>query len=336
MKTILFAFKESATAEGIPVPKFYLGEFRVTAASDATITIEPTIPMTNEQMAVAGDPGPIPPATQSSWALYEVMPIDGHEWFAGKTEQEIRDLIPQALTGLAPPEYEKFIAQFIRDGQQADEVNDPPDTIWYEVKFLKPYKVTVDAAAMASVDEPLPFDAQGRAVLDRLRLAAPGADPADAEFAVGDTGIFYKQAADQLIADGVAEKVRPIYRRRLTDFELKLDGVHSQLVDLDSRIRALTLDVASIQASKDKADSQATLLEDFRTKLSDDLAKVKFEVAELTTYRDAVAARLTEVRGELSQLYRSNKALSRELASLNAQMTEEIEQRTRAATARVD
>lgn len=342
IKTVLFAFKEGPTADGFSVPRFFLGEFRVTAASDASITIEPAMPMTNDQMGVAANPNPFtPPGMQptgpGTWVLYEVMPVDGHEWFAGKTDQEIRELIPQPLTGLAPPDYEKFIAQFVRDGQAADEVNDPPDTIWYEVEFLKPYTVTVDAAAVVSVDEPLPpFDAQGRAVLDRLRLAKPGDPPADAEFAVGDTGIFDKQTADQLIADMTAKKLRPIYRRRLVDFELKLHGVHSQIVDLDSRIRALTLDVASIQASKDKADSQATLLEDFRTKLSDDLAKVKFEVAELTKYGDAVATRLAEVRGELSQLYRSNKALSRELAALNAQMTEEIEQRTRAATARVD
>jgi chromosome segregation ATPase len=128
--------------------------------------------------------------------------------------------------------------------------------------------------------------------------------------------------------------VRPIYRRRLTDFEGKFHSVHEQIVDLTSRIRALSLDVAAIRVSKDKADAQATLLEDFRSQLNEDLAKVKFELDELTKYGESVSARLGEVRGELSQLYRSNKALSRELAALNAQMTEEIEQRTRSATAR--
>ena len=38
------------------------------------------------------------------------MPVDGHEWFAGKTDEEIRALIPMQMTGLAPADYEKFIS----------------------------------------------------------------------------------------------------------------------------------------------------------------------------------------------------------------------------------
>ncbi|HEX5104019.1 MAG TPA: hypothetical protein VFV87_09430, partial [Pirellulaceae bacterium] len=176
----------------------------------------------------------------------------------------------------------------------------------------------------------------GRAQLDRLRRAKPGQKAADMEFASGETATFDRATADKLIADGVAEKVQPIYRRRLTDFELKFHGLHSQIVEINSRIRALSQDVAAIQTSKAKADAQATLLEDYRAKLTADRDKVKFERDELKKYSEAVAGRLSEVRSELSQLYRSNKALSRELAALNAQMTEEIEQRTRAATARAN
>jgi hypothetical protein len=323
------------------VPAFYLGEFRVTGVTETTITIEPVIPLSDMQRGAASDPGPIvlggQPAAQqqATWTLYEVMPVDGHEWLAGKTEEDIRAMIPQPLTGLAPPDYEKFIAQFLRDGQQADEVNDPPENIWYEVKFLQPYSVQVDAAAVASVDTE-PFDSEGRAQLDRLRQAKPGDEPAKSDFAKDDTGVFDKATADDLISRGVAEKVRPIYRRRLNDFELKFTGIHAQIVELNGRIRGLSLDIAAIQTSKTKADEQAMLLEDYKSKLTDDLAKVKFELDELSKYGGALATRLTEVRGELSNLYRSNKALAREMAALNAQMTEEIERRTREATARAN
>jgi hypothetical protein len=331
-KTVLFAFKEGQTADGIPVPLYYLGEFRVTNVAETSVTVEPVIPQTPEQQAVSRDPSPIPPATQATWVLYEVMPVDGHEWFAGKTEEEIRALIPMQMTGLAQPQYEKFISQFLRDSQAADEVNDPPENIWYEVKFLQPYKVPIDAPAVPSIDSEA-FDSEGRAQLDRLRSAEPGADPATSDFEKDQTGIFDKATTDDLVARGIAQKVRPVFRRRLSDFELKFHAVNSLIVELNGRIRALSLDVASIQASKAKADRQATLLEDYKTKLNDDLAKVKFELQELTTYGGAVATRLGEVRAELSNLYRSNKALSRELAALNAQMTEEIERRTREATA---
>jgi hypothetical protein len=334
-KTILFAFKEGQTAEGSPVPMFYLGEFRVTGVTETTITIEPVIPLSNEQRAVANDASPIPPATQATWALYEAMPVDGHEWLAGMTDEQIRALIPQPLTGLAPPDYEKFIAQFLRDGDQADEVNDPPDNIWIEVEFLQPHEVTIDAVAVASVDTE-PFDSEGRAQLDRLRRAKPGEEPAKSSFAKGETGVFDRTTADDLIRRQIAKKVRPVYRRRLNEFELKFNGLHAQIVELNGRIRALTLDVAAIQTSKAKADAQAVLLEDYKLKLNDDLAKVKFELDEMKQYAGAVSTRLAEVRGELSQLYRANKAAARELAALNAQMTEEIERRAREATARAN
>jgi hypothetical protein len=337
-KTVLFAFKEATTADGLQVPFFYLGEFRVANVSDTSVTVEPVIPQTPEQQGVSRDPNPIilgpPPASQvpPTWTLYEVMPVDGHDWFAGKTEEELRALMPMQMTGLAQPQYDKFISQFVRDGQAADEVNDPPENIWYEVEFLKPYSMVIDAPAVASIDSEA-FDSEGRAVLDRLRAAEPGAEDAKSEFKVGDKGFFDKATTDRLVADGTAKIARPIFRRRLNDFELKFHAVNTQIVELNSRIRALTADVASIQASKAKADRQAMLLEDYKTKLNDDLAKVKFELTELTGYAASLTNRLGEVRTELSTLYRSNKALSRELASLNAQMTEDIERRTRAATA---
>ena len=66
------------------------------------------------------------------------------------------------------------IAQFVRDGSQADEVNDSPDNIWYEVKFDKPHEVLVDA----TVDPPSldlePYASDGRAQHPRLRRATPG------------------------------------------------------------------------------------------------------------------------------------------------------------------
>ena len=57
-------------------------------------------------------------------------------------------------------------------------------------------------------------------------------------------------------------------------------------------------------------------------------------MAELKKYTTALSGRLTAVQSELSQLYRANKAISRELAELTARLTDEINRRTREATAR--
>ena len=82
-----------------------------------------------------------------------------------------------------------------------------------------------------------------------------------------------------------------------------------------------------------KALEQEKTLQELQSKLDDDLTKAKFERDELAKYSTTLAARLATVQGELSQLYRSNKALSRELAETSARLTEENERRTKEATA---
>jgi hypothetical protein len=50
-------------------------------------------------------------------------------------------------------------------------------------------------------------------------------------------------------------------------------------------------------------------------------------------YTSALSGRLAAVQSELSQLYRANKAIGRELAELSARLTEDINRRARDATA---
>ncbi|MEX2175497.1 MAG: hypothetical protein WD872_14130 [Pirellulaceae bacterium] len=350
-KTVVYAFKEGLTPQAgqtpatdpVVIPGYYLGEFQVTETAADSVTVVPTrLPMPPDQAAVANNLQGYAEGRPATWTLYEVAPIDSHEWLSDLTEEQLRVLIPQPMTGLPNDQYQKFLSQYLRDGKEADEVNDPPENIWIEVKFVKPHTVDVDAPSEASLDYPTlsgPFDSNGRARIDRLRRTKPGADPAAelaaAEFVKDDTAIFDRATAEQLIADDVATKVRSIYRRKLNDFELRFGGIHARIAALNGRIRALGRDLASLQASKSKADEQSALLDTFQTNLTADLTKVRYEAEELGNYNEAVTKRLDEVRAELSHLYRSNKALSRELTALNAQMTEEIEQRTRAATAMI-
>lgn len=322
-KTIVFAFKEAPNAEGIMVPAFYLGEYQVTAVAEMSVTVAPSIPQTAPQQAAARDPN-------GTWVLYEVCPIDGRDWLTA--DDPLTALIPQPQTGLSQAEYDKLIALYQRDGQPAEET-DPPDNVWIEVKFTRPHTVQVDAAAVNSVDSD-PFDASGQAVLDRLRRAKAGENPASVEFEVGDTAIFDQETANNLVGLGVAEKVRPIFRRKLNDYELRFHAIHRRIVEINGRLQALALDKAATEVAIAKAAEQETALQDLKTKLTEDVDKVQFELAELTKYSESVTARLTAVQAELSMLYRSNKALSRELAETSARLTEEIDRRTREATAR--
>lgn len=325
VKTVVHAFREGQDPGGLTVPVAYIGEFRAVAATDTSVTLAPNLPLSAQQVALVRDPS-------ANWSLYEVAPIDGHEYFQGMDEATLMALIPQAMTGLPNDQYKKLITDYLRDGQPADEATDPPENVWTQVKFKQAYTVPVDAPPIGSVDAE-PFNAEGQAQVDRLRVAKSSAQPGQVEFKVGDTAVFDQATANDLISRGIVDKVQPIYRRRLNDYELRFHGIHSRIVEINDRLRTLSLDLAAVSASKDKADQQAALLEDQRTKLTDDLAKVKFELAELSKYGDSVTTRLTEVRSELSQLYRSNKALSRELAAINARLTEEVKRRVRESTA---
>ena len=325
-KAVLFAFGEVANAEGMLLPSVYLGEYQVTAAAETSITVAPLL-QSQDQARMASTPN-------ATWTMYEVCPIDGHQWFAGLDEAALKALIPQALPGLPPippADYQKVIDQYVNDGKDTDETA-PEENLWIEVEFLKAHQVTVDAASQNTLDAN-PFDPNGLAVLDRVRRAGPGENPGTVDFEPGDTAVFDKETADQMIADGTAKLVRRIYRRKLNDYELRLHAINARLIELAAHQRSIALDKAASEAATAKALEQEKALQEDRTKLDDDLVKVKFERDELNKYSETLAARLAAVQGELSQLYRSNKALSRELAETSARLTEEIERRTRAATA---
>jgi hypothetical protein len=317
-KAILFAFGELQNAEGRMLPAVYLGEVEVTAVTDTSITVKPVL------LAPA-------PANSPTWTVFEVCPIDGHDWFAGLDDATLKALFPQAVTGLTPAEYQKLIDQYLNDGKDTDETA-AEENLWIQVEFLKAHQVTVDAASQNSIDTN-PFDLNGLAVLDRVRRAKPGDNPGAVDFEPGDKAVFDKATAQGLIDGGIAKLDKRIYRRKLNDYELRFHAINARMIEIAGEMRAIALDKAAIEASTAKALEQEKTLQELQSKLDDDLTKAKFERDELAKYSTTLAARLATVQGELSQLYRSNKALSRELAETSARLTEENERRTKEATA---
>jgi hypothetical protein len=324
-KTVLHAFREGqiAGADGTPlvVPIAYIGEFEAAAVTDSSVTLQPTMPLAADQIQAGTGPGQnyLP-----SWTIYEVCPVDGHQWFDGTDEQrqvELSKIIPQPL-----------LAAYLRDGREAN-ANDPPEHVWVEVKFLKDYELMVDAPAATSTDTE-PFNTEGQAVNPRLQnkdgagKVQFGPEAPRIPFAVLD-----KQTADGLVASGTAEVVKSIFRRPLNDYERKLHGIYDRYVELTSRQRQLDTDNKALLVSIEKANEQGKLIEELNAKQKDDLQKTVLERDELKRYRDELANRVMVVQTELSQLYRANKVLARELAEMNARLTEEIENRARQATA---
>src|SRR5262245_53392307 len=178
VKTVFHAFREGAQrpdGSGFPDRYFYIGEFQATAVTDTSVTLVPTMALsqTQTQYATANLPArPGPPI----WTLYEVCPIDGHEWLAGKTAEELQKMMPQQETGLQDKnKYDKLIHTYVEDGKSIDkaQADASPENAWVRIKFTQAYEAPVDAPTVNSA-ETEPFNAQGLAVLDRLRKAPPG------------------------------------------------------------------------------------------------------------------------------------------------------------------
>lgn len=332
-KTILHVFREGqATPDGPIVPAAYIGEFKADAVTDTAVTLAPTMPLTQDQIAAG--------RTAGSWALYEVCPVDGHDWFTGTREERLAPFAAASGVALAQLEKLPVMQPYLRDGGEAND-NDPPENVWYALRFEKEYEVPVDAPIVNSIDTE-PFNTEGQAVLQRLRRGATAEEMGTVKFGPGEgqihTAVLDRQTAESLIQQGIAQldtsaKPNKIYRRKLTDYERKLRSINEQIADLSSRIRQLDLDNKAMLAATEKAQQQQVLVEELKAKATADLAKVNHELAGLTKYKDSLQNRLASAQTELSQLYLANKALGRELARLSAELTEKIDERTREATA---
>jgi hypothetical protein len=136
---VVYAFSEEFNEQGRPIPTFYLGEHKVAASQDGSVTLEPTLPLSEAQQAFINS------GAATSWTLYELMPIDSHTAFAAPgsqpTDEEIFGRMDEetirALLANVPAEegrQEQLIASYMRDGQQARN-DDPSDRVWVQRCF---------------------------------------------------------------------------------------------------------------------------------------------------------------------------------------------------------
>jgi hypothetical protein len=333
-KLVVYAFKDAsivdeATGAAIVAPGFFLGEFMVTKTDATSVTLAPMMKLAPDQEQringnAANEPG--------SWTLYEVSPIDTYEIFAGLDANAIKKFIPQAETGLPNDAYEALINTFVLDGQRAPD-NTAPENLWAEVKFLKTHKEEVDAPPLPANNLPgvEPFDKDGKAQASRLHRQEGDIS----EFSPGDLAIMPNERAEELVAQGIVEKIQPIYRRRIIDFATRLTSINYRKLEIDSNVRQVNRDIETLKAANVEADKQIALETDLKSKLEADLAKVKHERDGIAGYGSSLYGQLTATNDQIRQLYASNKALNEELRVLTAKATEDADRRTREATAAV-
>jgi hypothetical protein len=142
---IVYAFEQGPPNPANPdQPAQYLGEFRVTATTENGATLQSVQgldPRTGGRLArSAATPGAV-------WKLYETMPMDSHEHFAGLNEQQLRGLLPaESLpeylrhgTKATPDDDERHRAGYDEQGKRVGPDDAAKATEWRYDRQLRDY-----------------------------------------------------------------------------------------------------------------------------------------------------------------------------------------------------
>jgi hypothetical protein len=328
-KAVLYAFSELDSPEGWKVPAIYLGQFAVEAAAETEVTISALRPLDAEQAQAI--------QANSTWALYEILPLDSHETYAqydetekrlvGLDKEELRKYMSNRLNW-PQDKYEAFLDQFYRFNRDKID-SDPAERLWTLVKFVKPHEIQVDSDVEQSILEEGGrfFDSSGRALEAQVRHGEGGS----VKFKPGDTGIFDPDTAETLINDGLATKEKEVYRRPLNDFAYFFRDEPFRHKELDDAIARATRDAAVLAALRAKAEEQLAFHQKEHANLEQDKAGFDKERNDLRAFAQALETNRQAMFQRLSELYRSNVQLVAQMTQLQFQMAQKINERTQRA-----
>jgi hypothetical protein len=287
----------------------YMGEFKVAFLAGQEVTLEPTLKATPTDIQRIT-------TTQGPWTLYEVMPADSHDVFAGKTDQELIAILPR------PPQrrqnesddefndrvrrHEALIQEYVKDGKPP-EPNDPPDRVRVVVKITKNYEE---------------LDQQSRNTLDQLKIPKEAVQ-VDQELK------FDQPTAEQLFGLEIAQEVRRYYQRPLRDYAFFFREANRQWPILEDRLAAAAKDLEYIRVALTDAQTHETFTKDLRTRLQAELARVQSERDAVVGYQRELEAKVARAEQMIADLYAENKQLAARLAEGQFQALQRAE---RAAT----
>jgi hypothetical protein len=308
-KSILYAFKELPNADNTMfLPGVYLGEFVATAVTESTVTLSPTIPLDAyqaQQIRAVNDP----------WVLYEVLPVDGYEFFAGLSEEQLRTLMPQGT--MTQETWDALIKSYVRTFGPAT-ADDPPENKWVKVSFKKKKSIDVDNDQPAAPGDLQIFDLQGRSVAQRLRRGET------VDFDIKDEVVVDQATAEAWSVAGDVEKKEFIYMRTLNDYAQLYHKFFNQREYMADKIALVTRETASIEESTKLADGQIARGMDEQMKLQQDMANYKLEQDAVTDLEMKLMAQSDDLKTRLKETYLQNQQLAAELAELQKKLADEI------------
>jgi hypothetical protein len=338
---------------GTKIPRYYLGEFRATAATDTTVTLSPVFPLSPVDVAVMRE--------NRTWSLYETLPVDGHEVFSltpdtggnlNESAEQVSifgEMTPVVLQTIIPPpvrqHYESDQAfqlatqrhavrmqNYLRDGKRASN-DDPPLNVWLKIRFKEKHSEDVDSGAKVSALQlGATDDFFDRGLAEVAMLQRGG----KAEFNPGDIAVFPQEDANRLLqektADGkpICELIEPVYVRTLNNYAFLFRDILFRQSRVMADIARIQRDIAQIKKSQEHVNQQLVVARAEQAKLNTDIEKTTFEKTKITEYHATLEKSLNDLKAKLSVLYRANLQLEAELEDLNQRRTDEINRRTQA------
>ena len=118
-RTVLYLFEDGPPqapgANGAPRGPQYLGEFSTAPVAGALqATLQPVLPLDQfERQRLA--------ASRAPWIIYDTMPMDEHDIFAGMTDQQLKQLLPK-----------QSVNDYLRDGKPATADDDPARVVGFD------------------------------------------------------------------------------------------------------------------------------------------------------------------------------------------------------------
>ena len=327
LESIVYLFGEKQQQVGM-LPEFFLGEFVVKESKDQLITVSPTIPMTKDQeTAMTG---------YTSWAIYEVMPLDSHTVFAADgsspeetavfgrmDKEEITKYFESAFAGSIPPLTEamkaKILDTYMRDGGPASD-DTPPELLGHQVKFRKAFKEGVDAKGVRLPLEGGYHDSEGNMIDDRLKRDAP----AEEAFKEGDSYVLDSGSANKLQSDGTVELGSRLFIRQLIDYAFAFRETRRVTIRAIQDANLITRETEQAIAQTRVTDTQEQRGEAESRMLKLDKGQYEKEADVIASVAMDLESQIADKKAELSQLYGSIVAYrdrlvkhQRELASVS-------------------
>ncbi|HBJ34753.1 MAG TPA: hypothetical protein DDZ51_08320 [Planctomycetaceae bacterium] len=321
---VVYGFAETPV-EGIsvPVPTFYLGEFRVTASTPTQVTVEATAVLETPQIQA------ITSGQASSWSLYELLPLDSHEIFlrpqtAVSDNAIFGDVDNDLVRGsLSRGVTEATIEKYLRDGTPSSP-DDPPSTRWVKIEFTKPHSIVVDSPEQRGALDGGFFDASGQAVDSRVQRRGEGPSGGAVRFEVGAQIVVLEEAANDLIEQNVAKLLNTYYVRPLNDYLFVLRRIRLRLNELEIRKTELEFEQKVLEDAIAATVSMLATNQESKLNLEKDLAQLKVEQAAISQYNSTVKETLTTTRQRLSGLYQDNVRLRNELGEFHSAIEESV------------